>query len=67
MKDKMHLVGRMQYGRAVGAYKTTGDNCFFFPLCPTSVIIKNTTFRKLGLFPSSSERVGDTYFVGSGD
>jgi hypothetical protein len=27
--------------------------------------LKNTTFRKLDLFPSSGEGVGDTYSVGS--
>jgi hypothetical protein len=35
-----------------------------FELCPSSVILKNTTFRKRDLFPSSGE-VGDTYSVGS--
>jgi hypothetical protein len=30
-----------------------------FGLCPSSGILKNTTFRKLGLFPSSGEGLGD--------
>jgi hypothetical protein len=34
-----------------------------FGLCPPSGILKNTTFRKLDLFPSSSEGVGDTCSV----
>jgi hypothetical protein len=34
-------------------------------LCPSSGILKNTAFRKLDLFPSSGEGVGDTYSVGS--
>jgi hypothetical protein len=38
---------------------------FFFLLCPSSHILKNTTFRKLDLFPSSDEGVGDTYSDGS--
>jgi hypothetical protein len=35
-----------------------------FGLCPSSGILKSK-FWKLDLFPSSGERVGDTYFVGS--
>jgi hypothetical protein len=38
-----------------------------FGLCPSSSILKtqkNTTFRKLDLFPSSGEGTGDTYSVG---
>jgi hypothetical protein len=38
-----------------------------FGLCPSSGILKkqkNTTFRKLDLFPSSGEGAGDTYSVG---
>jgi hypothetical protein len=38
-----------------------------FGLCPSSGILKtqkNTTFRKLDLFPSSGEGTGDTYSVG---
>jgi hypothetical protein len=31
----------------------------------SSVILKNTTFRELNLFPSSGEEVGDTDSVGS--
>jgi hypothetical protein len=34
-------------------------------LCPSSSILKNTTFWKLDLFLSSGEGVGDTYSVGS--
>jgi hypothetical protein len=34
-------------------------------LCPLSGILKNTTFRKLDLFPSSIEGVGESYSVGS--
>jgi hypothetical protein len=40
-----------------------------FGICPSSSIPKhtkkNTMFRKLDLFPSSGEGVGDTYSVGS--
>jgi hypothetical protein len=36
-----------------------------FGLCPSFGILKNTTFQKLDLFPSSAEEVGDTYSVGS--
>jgi hypothetical protein len=36
-----------------------------FALCPSSGILQNTMFRKLDLFPSSGEGVGDTYFDGS--
>jgi hypothetical protein len=37
----------------------------FSGLCPSSCIPKNTTFRKLDLFPSSGEGGGeDTYSVG---
>jgi hypothetical protein len=32
-----------------------------FALCPLSGTLKNTTFRKLALFPSSGLGVGDTY------
>jgi hypothetical protein len=32
-------------------------------LCPSSGVVKNTAFRKLDLFPSSGEVVGDTYPV----
>jgi hypothetical protein len=35
-----------------------------FGLCPSFVILINTTIRKLDLFPSSGEKVGDTYSVG---
>jgi hypothetical protein len=38
-----------------------------FGLCPSSGILKtqkNTTFRKMDLFPSSGEGTGDTYSVG---
>jgi hypothetical protein len=33
-------------------------------MCPSSSIQKNTMFRELHLFPSSGERLGDTYSVG---
>jgi hypothetical protein len=36
-----------------------------FGLCTSSDILKKTMFRKLYLFPSSGEGVGDTYSVGS--
>jgi hypothetical protein len=36
-----------------------------FGLCLSPDILKNTTFRKLDLFPSSGEEVRDTYSVGS--
>jgi hypothetical protein len=36
-----------------------------FGLRPSSGILNNTTFRKLDLFPSSDEGVGDTYSVRS--
>jgi hypothetical protein len=36
-----------------------------FGICPSSCILKNTTFRKLDLVPSSGEGMGDTYSVGS--
>jgi hypothetical protein len=32
---------------------------------PSSGILRNTTFRKLDMFPSSGEGVGDTYSVRS--
>jgi hypothetical protein len=35
-----------------------------FELCPSSSILKNTTFRKLYLFSSSGESVEDTYSAG---
>jgi hypothetical protein len=35
-----------------------------FGLCPPSDILKKTSFRKLDLFPSSGEGMGDTYSVG---
>jgi hypothetical protein len=31
--------------------------------CPLSSVLKNTTFRKLDLFPSSDEEVGGIDFV----
>jgi hypothetical protein len=37
---------------------------WIFGLCATSGILKNTTFRKLDLFPSS-DKMGDIYSVGS--
>jgi hypothetical protein len=42
----------------------THDYCFFL-LCPSSGIVKNTTFQNLDLFPSPGEEVGDTYSLGS--
>jgi hypothetical protein len=36
-----------------------------FGLCPSSNILKNTTFKKLELFPSSGDVVWDTCYVGS--
>jgi hypothetical protein len=39
-----------------------GGESYFFP---SSDILNNIRFRKLGLFPSSREGVGDTYSVGS--
>jgi hypothetical protein len=42
----------------------TQDYCAFW-LCLSSGILKNTAFRKLDLFPSSGERVRDSYSVGS--
>jgi hypothetical protein len=43
------------------------DFCFFFffGLCPSSSVLKNTAFRSLDLFPSLGEWVKDTYSVGS--
>jgi hypothetical protein len=35
-----------------------------FGFCPSSGNLKNTTFWKLDLFPSTGECVGDTYSVG---
>jgi hypothetical protein len=41
------------------------QNYWVFGLFPSSGILENTTFRKLDLFPSSGEGVGeDTYPVG---
>jgi hypothetical protein len=37
----------------------------FSILCPLAGILKNTTFRKLDLFPSSGEKVGTISSVGS--
>jgi hypothetical protein len=39
-------------------------NYWLFGLCPSSGIVKNTTSRKLDVFPPSGEGVGDTYSVG---
>jgi hypothetical protein len=36
-----------------------------FGLCPSSSMQKNARFRKVDLFPSSGEGMGDTYFVRS--
>jgi hypothetical protein len=36
-----------------------------FGIRSSSGILRNTTFRKLDLFPCSGEGVGDTYSVGS--
>jgi hypothetical protein len=43
---------------------TTRD-CWVFGICPSSGMLKNTTFRKLGLFPSLGDSVGGTHSVGS--
>jgi hypothetical protein len=40
-------------------------DCRVLGLCPSSSILKNTTFRKLDLFPSSGEGVGNIYSSGS--
>jgi hypothetical protein len=43
-------------------------NDWDFGLYPSSGILKtleNTTFRKMDLFPSSGEKMGDTYSVES--
>jgi hypothetical protein len=40
-------------------------NYWDFGFCPSSGILKNTSFRKLDLFPSSGEEVEDTYYVRS--
>jgi hypothetical protein len=40
-------------------------NCWVFGLRQSSDILKNTTFPKLDLFPSSGDGVEDTYSVGS--
>jgi hypothetical protein len=42
----------------------TRDYCVFGP-CLSSDILKDTAFRKLDLFPSSYEGMGDTYSSGS--
>jgi hypothetical protein len=44
-------------------YNTRG--CWDFGLYLSSGILKNTAFQKLDLFPSSDEREGDSYSVGS--
>jgi hypothetical protein len=36
-----------------------------FGLCPLTAILKKTAFWKLGLFPSSAEGEGGTYFAGA--
>jgi hypothetical protein len=36
-----------------------------FGHCPSSGILKNTTFRKLDVFPSSGEGLGSTYLFES--
>jgi hypothetical protein len=41
------------------------QDCWVFGLGPTVGVLKNLMFRKLDLFPSSGEGVGDTYSVGS--
>jgi hypothetical protein len=43
----------------------TPDYRVFILLYPSSGILKNTTFRKQNLFPSSGEGAGDIYSVGS--
>jgi hypothetical protein len=43
--------------------RRTGDTIldyWVFGLCPSFGILKNTTFQKLVLFPSSAQGVGDT-------
>jgi hypothetical protein len=40
-------------------------NCWVYGIFPTSRTLKNTTIRKLDLFPSSGDGVGDTHSVGS--
>jgi hypothetical protein len=46
-------------------YVVQNSQNFFSGLLPSSCIPKNTTFRKLDLFPSSGEGGGeDTYSVG---
>jgi hypothetical protein len=34
-------------------------------ICPSSGILKKTVFQKLDLLPSSGERMGATYLVGT--
>jgi hypothetical protein len=57
----------MDRGTVSSAY-TMNDGChsglFSFGLCLSPGIPKNTTFRKLSLFPSSGERVGVTSVTG---
>jgi hypothetical protein len=51
----------------VSRMRKTGNTrrLLVFGLCPSSGILKNTTFRKLDLFPCSGEEVRYTYSVGS--
>jgi hypothetical protein len=39
-------------------YNTQG--CWLLGLCPSSAVLKNSAFRKLDLFPSAGEELGDT-------
>jgi hypothetical protein len=42
-----------EYFQAVSIYHSGIRICWLFGPCPSSGIVKNTTFRKLDLFPSS--------------
>lgn len=57
----------MDRGTFSSAY-TVNDGCysglFSFGVCPSPGIPKNTTFRKLNVFPSSGVRVGVTSVTG---
>jgi hypothetical protein len=53
--------GRKETTLYVGTLGIAGS----FGVRLSSSLLKNTTFRKLDLIPSSGEEVGDTYSVGS--
>jgi hypothetical protein len=57
------LVSLVKYvGTCIRVHYFWNDTLHYwvFGICPSSGMLKNTTFRKLDPFPSSGEGVGDT-------